>query len=63
MYFPLGWPGSLALLGKTAHICRICCDAVKIHHATIGRDFMGIWYAIFRISAEIWKQSVDHLET
>lgn len=64
MYFPLGWPKrvSLALPGETAHICHICCDAVKILVAAIGSDFLGIWYANPLLPIAYYRRSTESLQ-
>lgn len=45
MYFPIGWPKIIDVVGLNNQIIRkICCDRVKILFAVLTDDSLAIFY-------------------
>lgn len=45
MYYPIGWPSQIDLVGLNGQTIRkICCDRVKILFAILTDEYLAIYY-------------------
>lgn len=52
MYYPIGWPKIIDLVGLNEQIVReVCCDRVKILAAILTDDTIAIYYT--RVSVNV----------
>lgn len=51
MYYPIGWPGQIDLIGfEDQTVRKICCDRVKILFAVLTDDSLAIYYTHVSVS-------------